>query len=130
MTPSDGAGICRSWSWGGGFSGVEVAGELNDLVRASTRFYGNFTLEEVRVTLVHSRDYLLPEVSPSLREFARRKMEQAGIRMILNTHVVLATSDGVELEDGRMIRGATIVCTVGTTMPRLVQWLDAPKEAG
>ena len=27
---------------GGGFSGVEVAGELNDLVRASLRFYGNF----------------------------------------------------------------------------------------
>ena len=113
---------------GGGFSGVEVAGELNDLVRDSTRFYRNFAREDVTVTLIHSRSQILPEVSPSLREFARTRMEQAGIRMILDHRVVLATSDGVGLADGRMIRGGTIVCTIGTTMPQLVQWLDAPKE--
>ena len=62
---------------------MEVAGELNDMVRASLRFYGNFTADEVSVTLVHSRDQILPEVNPSLREFARTKMEQAGIRIML-----------------------------------------------
>ena len=113
---------------GGGFSGVEVAGELNDLVRASIRFYSNFTARDVTVTLVHARDQILPEVSPTLREFARRKMEQAGIQIILNTRVVLATADGVGLADGRMIGGATIVCTIGTTAAQLVQWLDTPKE--
>lgn len=115
---------------GGGFSGVEVAGEINDLVRASLRFYGNFTAEEVTVTLVHARDQLLPEVSPTLREFARMKMEQAGIRMVLNARAVMATADGIELNDGRMIRGATAVCTIGTTMPQLIQRLDVPKEHG
>jgi NADH dehydrogenase len=113
---------------GGGFSGVEVAGELNDLVRDSTRFYRNFSRGDVTVTLVHSRGQILPEVSPSLREFARAQMEKAGIRMILNHRVELATPDGVGLADGRMIRGGTIVCTIGNTMPQLVQWLDAPKE--
>ena len=113
---------------GGGFSGVEIAGELNDLVRASIRFYSNFTARDVTVTLVHARDQILPEVSPTLREFARRKMEQAGIHIILNTRVVLATADGVGLADGRMIGGATIVCTIGTTAAQLVQWLDTPKE--
>ena len=113
---------------GGGFSGVEIAGELNDLVRASIRFYSSFTARDVTVTLVHARDQILPEVSPTLREFARRKMEQAGIHMILNTRVVLATADGVGLADGRMIGGATIVCTIGTTAAQLVRWLDAPKE--
>ena len=29
-----------------------------------------------------------------------------------------------------MIRGATVVCTIGTTMPLLVQRLDVPKEGG
>ncbi len=113
---------------GGGFSGVEVAGELNDLVRASIRFYSNFTARDVTVTLVHSRDQILPEVSPTLREFARTEMEQAGIQMLLNTRVVLATAEGVGLADGRMIKGATIVCTIGTTPAQLVQWLDTPKE--
>lgn len=113
---------------GGGFSGVEVAGELNDLVRASLRFYSNFTAHDVTVTLVHARDQILPEVSPTLREFARKEMEQAGIQMLLNTRVVLATAEGVELADGRMIAGATIVCTIGTIPAQLVQWLDTPKE--
>lgn len=113
---------------GGGFSGVEVAGELNDLVRASIRFYSNFTAHDVTVTLVHARDQILPEVSPTLGEFARKEMEQAGIQMLLNTRVVLATTEGVGLTDGRMIAGATIVCTIGTIPAPLVQWLDTPKE--
>src|ERR1700675_4759169 len=52
---------------GAGFSGVEVAGEINELVRSSTRFYHNFRKEDVVVTLVHSQDQLLPEVAPKLR---------------------------------------------------------------
>jgi NADH dehydrogenase len=115
---------------GGGFSGVEVAGQLNDLVRASVRFYRNFTADDVTMTLLHSRNHILPEVSPTLRKFARSKMEKAGIRIRLNTRVTAATAEGVELEDGTMIHGATIVCTIGTTMPQLVEGLDVAKERG
>ena len=60
---------------GGGYSGVEVAGEINDLVRGSARFFRNFTEKDVQVHLLHSRDQVLPEIKASLREFARKKME-------------------------------------------------------
>ena len=63
---------------GGGFTGVEAVGEINDLIRASARFYGNFTAKDTTVTLVHSREQILPEVSPTLREFAR-KIERAHV---------------------------------------------------
>jgi NADH dehydrogenase len=115
---------------GAGFSGVEVAGEINELVRSSTRFYRNFRKEDVVVTLVHSQDQILPEVAPKLREFAREKMEKAGITMLLNTRAVAATHEGVELNDGRMLKGATIVCTIGTAISPIVQSLDVPKERG
>ena len=115
---------------GGGFTGVEAAGEINDLIRASTRFYSNFSACDITVTVVHSRDQILPEVSPTLQEFARMKMEQAGIRMVLNARAVSATAEGVELHDGRMLRGATVVCTIGTTAPLLVHRLDVSKERG
>jgi len=115
---------------GAGFSGVEVAGEINELVRSSTRFYHNFRKEDVVVTLVHSQDQILPEVAPKLREFARKKMEKAGITMLLNTRAVAATHEGVELNDGRMLQGATIVCTIGTATSPIVQGLDVPKERG
>jgi len=115
---------------GAGFSGVEVAGEINELVRSSTRFYQNFRKEDVVVSLVHSQDQILPEVAPKLREFARKKMEKAGITMLLNTRAVAATHEGVELNDGRMLTGATVVCTIGTAISPIVQALDVPKERG
>jgi NADH dehydrogenase len=115
---------------GAGFSGVEVAGEINELVRSSTRFYRNFRKEDVVVSLVHSQDQILPEVAPKLREFARKKMEKAGITMLLNTRAVAATHEGVELNDGRMLTGGTIVCTIGTAISPIVQALDVPKERG
>jgi NADH dehydrogenase len=115
---------------GAGFSGVEVAGEINELVRSSTRFYRNFKREDVVVTLVHSQDHILPEVAPTLGEFARKKMEKAGISMLLNTRAVAATHEGIELNSGKMVTGATVVCTIGTSISPLVQHLDVPKERG
>ena len=115
---------------GAGFSGVEVAGELNELVRSSTRFYRNFREEDVVVTMVHSQDQILPEVAPTLRDFARKKMEKAGVTIVLYSRAVAATHEGVELKDGRKLLGATIVCTIGTTVSSLVQSLHVPKEKG
>lgn len=115
---------------GAGFSGVEVAGEVNELVRSSTRFYRNFRKQDVVVTLVHSQDRILPEVAPTLAEFARKKMEKAGVTILLNARAVTATHEGVELNNGQMLKGATIVCTIGTTISPLVQYLDVPKEKG
>lgn len=94
---------------GAGFSGVEVDGEINELVRSSTRFYRNFSKDDINVSLLHSQDQILPEVAPRLREFARMKMGQAGVTVLLNTRAVVATHEGVGLQDGRLLRGATIV---------------------
>jgi NADH dehydrogenase len=115
---------------GAGFSGVEVAGELNELVRSSTRFYRNFKEEDVVVTVVHSQDQVLPEVAPNLRSFAGKKMQKNGITLLLNTRAVAATREGIALPDGKMLKGGTIVCTIGTTPSPLVQQLDVPKEKG
>jgi NADH dehydrogenase len=114
---------------GGGYSGVETAGEINDLVRSSLRFFEHIKAADVTVTLIHSRDQLLPEISPPLREFARQKMTQAGVVIRLNARVQLATGEGVGLQDG-FIKGGTIVCTIGSTIAPVVERLDAPKEKG
>src|SRR5260370_216364 len=73
---------------GAGFSGVEVAGEINELVRSSPRFYRNFRKEDVVVTLFHSQDHILPEVAPTLGEFARTKKRKADNSVRLNTRAV------------------------------------------
>src|SRR5512145_1305747 len=64
---------------GGGFSGVETAGELIDFLHASLRYYPRIRREDVRVVLLHGQDRLLPELSPTLGDFARRKMCMQGL---------------------------------------------------
>jgi NADH dehydrogenase len=115
---------------GGGFSGVELAGEVNDLIRESTRFYRNFTHDQIRVTLVHSGDQILPEVSPTLRDFALQKMKRVGIEVLLNTRATAATPEGVGFPDGSLIRASTVVCTIGTTPAQIVEHFDVRKERG
>ncbi len=115
---------------GGGYSGVEVAGEINDLVRSSARHYRNFTSADANVTLIHSRDQLLPEIGTELREFARHKMEQSGVKLILNARVALATHEGVGFKTGEFLRGGTIVCTIGSSTAPVIERLEATKEKG
>ncbi len=115
---------------GGGYSGVEAAGEINDLVRGSARYFQNFHAADVAVTLIHAREQLLPEIGAELRDFARRKLEQRGVRVRLNARVGAATGEGVVLDDGTVVAGGTIVCTVGSSPAPLVAQLAAPKERG
>lgn len=115
---------------GGGYSGVEAAGEINDLLRDSAQYFRNWQKSDVRVILIHSRDQILPEISSGLREFARRKMEKAGVQMVLNARVSSATPEGVGLGDGQFLRGATIVCTIGSSPAPITCALDIPKEKG
>lgn len=115
---------------GAGYSGVEAAGEINDLVRGSARYFQNFRAEDVTVTIVHSRDQILPEIGGKLREFARRKMERAGVKVLLNVRVSAATAEGVALADGQFVRGGTVVSTVGSSPAPMVERLAVPKEKG
>jgi len=57
-------------------------------------------------------------------------MEKAGIAMALMAHARSATHEGVELTDGRMLAGRTVVCTIGTATSPLVEHLDVPKDKG
>jgi NADH dehydrogenase len=57
-------------------------------------------------------------------------MERAGVEIQLRSRVESATPEGVSLQDGRFIRGATIVCTVGSSAAPLVTGLDVPREKG
>lgn len=114
---------------GGGYSGVEAAGEINDLVRGSLRFFHHIRAEDVTVTLIHSRAQLLPEISEQLREFACEKMRAAGVTIRLNCRVTLATGEGVGTCDG-FVSGGTTVCTIGSTAAPFVERMDAPKEKG
>lgn len=115
---------------GGGFSGVETAGELVDFLYASLRYYKRIPPEDLRMVLLHSGDHLLPELSPSLGEFTERKMRNRGIEVRLKARAVRVTDRAVHLDSGDIIEGGTVVCTIGTQPNALLEDIPAIKNRG
>src|SRR6056297_2161643 len=72
---------------GGGFSGVEVAGELQDFLAEAVRYYPEVDAGHCRVALVHSRDRLLNEISEGLGHYAEKHMRRNGIEIHLGARV-------------------------------------------
>ena len=99
---------------GGGFSGVEIVGELNDFVLDSIKyFYHNLQRIYTRIVLVNSGRRILPEVTDELAEFALEKIRNNGVEVILNTRVIDVTSSGVKLDNGTDISTQTIIWAGG-----------------
>ena len=99
---------------GGGFSGVEIVGELNDFVLDSIKhFYHNIQKTNTRMVLVNSGGRILPEVTEKLSEFALQKLRKNGVEVILNTRVIDITARSVKLNDGTNISTQTIIWAGG-----------------
>lgn len=99
---------------GGGFAGTEMIAELFDLAHGVRRFYPRIQPADLRFVLVHSGVRILPELSPTLAEYAQRKLEARGIEFLLSMRVAGATPDAVSLVDGREIPTHTVVWTAGS----------------
>jgi len=98
---------------GGGFSGVETAGEVLDLIRGINRFYPRLARKDFRVILIHSGAHLLPEISVELGTYTEENLKARGMEIVLNSRVTSMTAGKVVLQDGRVIESHTVVSTVG-----------------
>lgn len=99
---------------GGGFSGIETVGELNDFVRDSIKhFYHNIDISDVRVILVNSGGRILPEVTEDLSEFALHKIRENGVEVLLNTRLTSVDNTGVKLSDGAKLDAYTVIWAGG-----------------
>lgn len=105
---------------GGGYSGVETAGQIIDLIRDINRFYPRLAAPEFRVVLVHSGPHLLPEISEDLGHYCEQNMKQRGVEIILNARVTSMTASKVTLGSGQIIETHTVVSTVGNAPNPLI----------
>ena len=115
---------------GGGFSGVEIAGEMEDFLVSAQRLYKNVKREACRVVLLHATDQLLPELSSDLGKKVEKMFSTRSIDVRLNTQVNKIESDGVVLAGGSKILGSMIVSTVGTQTHAVNSELGLPLERG
>ncbi|MBI5721507.1 MAG: FAD-dependent oxidoreductase [Burkholderiales bacterium] len=118
---------------GGGFSGVELAGELADVLKSARRWYPRVQAHEPRVTLLHDGMQLLPELPASLGAAAAASLRARGVDVRLGAKARAVRADGVDLSDGGALDSATVICTIGTRPNPLVEQLGReglPLERG
>jgi NADH dehydrogenase len=115
---------------GGGFSGVEVAGQLADFLRGVRRYYPRVDDDELGVTLIESADRLLLELPRSLGRAALASLTKRGVDVRLGTRAAEVDADGVRLVDGTTLASATVVCTIGTRPNPLVEQLGVALARG
>ena len=115
---------------GGGYSGVETAGQIYDLLRDSGRFYPRLDWKDFRLVLVQSGPYLLPQIGEELGHYCGKLMAKRGIEVRLNEKVTAITAERARLGNGEVIGTSTVVTTVGNaTHPVIKKLIDRYKLA-
>jgi NADH dehydrogenase len=112
---------------GGGFAGIETAGELMDFLLDVRKYYPNIKREDIRVIVLEALQNILPGFSESLAKFAQEKLSGRGIEIKLQTAVTSFNGDEVMIKrldidkdaiDDSMvssIQSKTVIWTAGVT---------------
>ncbi|WP_084040223.1 NAD(P)/FAD-dependent oxidoreductase [Demequina sp. NBRC 110053] len=115
---------------GGGFSGVEVLGEMMGLARSLVRRFPTLNREDVAFHLVEAAPRILPEVSDRPGRWVVSRLEHKGARVHLSTSLVSAVNGHVELSDGVTYDTGLLVWTAGNaTNPVVARHSDLPLDA-
>ena len=80
---------------GGGFAGIETAGELMDLLLDARKHYPTILKEDLKVIVLEALGMILPGFNKKLANFAKDKMVERGIDIRLKTTVT--SFDGNEV---------------------------------
>ncbi len=109
---------------GGGPTGVEFAGALQELINGPIRRdHRGIDPAEVSVIVLEAGPNLIPIFPPNLAAYAGRRLEKRGVDVRIETAVASVDTGGVTLGDGGRIDAATVVWTAGVGGdPRLAGW--------
>ena len=118
---------------GGGFSGVETIGAINDFLHEVARHYRRVSAELPRLVLIESNDRLLPEFEPALGEYTASRLRDAGIDVRLRTKVAAFDGRSLALDsatDAATLAARTLIWTAGVAPSALIESLSLAKERG
>jgi NADH dehydrogenase len=98
---------------GGGPTGVELAGQIGEMARETSRSeYRTIDTREARILLVELAPRVLPEFPPRLSQRAAEALEALGVTPLVGQRVVAIDERSVEVDDGSGRRERVPACTV------------------
>jgi len=113
---------------GGGFAGIETAGELMDLLLDARKYYPNIHKEDLKVIVLEAMGEILPGFNKKLADFAKKKLIERGINIQLKkavtsfdgNEVTIKTldetpKDSIDQSEVESIITKTLIWTAGVT---------------
>lgn len=97
---------------GGGLTGVELVGEIADMMPKLARSYG-VNPKEVKLLLVEAGPKILPVLPAALIERATASLEARGVQFLTGLPVTNVDKNVIDLKDGQKITANTFVWTGG-----------------
>jgi NADH dehydrogenase len=113
---------------GGGYAGIEALGELEDMTRYATRFFGDIAPSDVRWVLVEATGRILPEVGEDMGRWTVDQLRERGIDVRLNTRLESCVDGHVVLSDGTTFDAETLIWTAGVKASPVLTDTDLPLD--
>ena len=113
---------------GAGYTGVEAAGAIRDLMKDAARDYPHVRPDEIRVLLMDMAEEILPSIDPSLAKYALRQLQKRGIEIRLGQKIKKADNHSVTLSKGEYIPTRTLLWSAGVVPSPLTKTLDCEKD--
>ena len=110
---------------GGGATGVELAGELAEILPKVASRRG-LAPGRPAVQLVEAGPTILAGSSPQLIDKATRILSDLGIQVRTSAVIAAATAEGFRLTDGQLVEGGVFVWAGGVKAPELVADSELP----
>jgi NADH:ubiquinone reductase (H+-translocating) len=104
---------------GGGATGVELAGELAEMLPSVAGARG-LPSDRPVVRLVEAGPTILAGTSPQLIDKAAGILAKLGVQVRTNAAIAAATDEGFRLKDGTLVDGGVLVWAGGAKAPEVV----------
>ena len=114
---------------GGGFSGIEGAAAVEDLVHEALRFYPSLGPDEPRFILAPHGDRLLAQVDERLGRYVLERLRRRGVDVRLGVGVEALTARSATLSTGETVPTRTVLWAAGIEVNPLLRSVDLPKDA-
>ena len=124
-----GEATCRFVLAGAGSEGVEVVGEVLDLIRNEGR-EGDLKAGRIAIDMIEGKTRLLPNFPGKVQDIVEGYLRERGVSLIAGDRIREVRKEGVVLESGQKRDASILIWSGGIKPSKLIRGLPLEKDPG